>query len=139
MVEKSKKAFKYLVQNIKLNGSAVTPVRANVFSWQPTAKADIVVCNPPYITKSEMKTLQKEVKKEPNLALFGGNDGLKYYRFLTQNAGRFLKKGGKLLVEIGAEQGEDVLNLFKENGFENTQIFKDINQIGRVVLGTYNK
>ena len=139
LVEKSKKAFKYLTQNSKLNGFNGTAVRANIFNWVPCEKADIVLSNPPYITKKEMKTLQKEVKNEPSLALFGGNDGLKFYKFLTQNADRFLKNGGKLMVEIGAAQGADVINLFKANGFDDVQIFKDINQNDRVVLGTYNK
>lgn len=139
LVEKSKKAFKYLTQNIKLNDSTATAVRADIFKWTPAQKADIVLSNPPYVTKSEMKTLQKEVKNEPSLALFGGNDGLKFYKFLTQNADRFLKNGGKLMVEIGAEQGDEVQNLFKANGFDDVQIFKDINQNDRVVLGTYNK
>lgn len=137
LVEKSKKAFKYLLQNIKLNNSAATAIMSNIFSWHPPQKADMVICNPPYITKNEMKLLQKEVKNEPSLALFGGKDGLKYYKFLTQNAGRFLKSGGKLIVEIGAEQAQDVLNLFNEQGFEDTQIFKDISQNNRVVSGKY--
>lgn len=138
LVEKSKKAFKYLTQNAALNNSPVKFIRANIFKWRPKHRADMVICNPPYITKNEMKSLQKEVKNEPRLALFGGNDGLKYYKFLTQNAGRFLKSGGKMLVEIGAAQADDVLNLFKANGFEDVKVFKDINQNDRVVLGTFN-
>ena len=139
LVEKSRKAFAYLKENILLNGVNVKAVCADIFKWKPKTKVDIVICNPPYITKSEMLFLQKEVKKEPSLALYGGSDGLKFYRYLSQNATDFLKSGGKMLVEIGFSQAEDVKALFKASGFEQIEVFNDLSGNNRVVSAVYNK
>ena len=138
LVEKSRRAFGYLRQNVELNAANLTAVRADIFKWKPKTPADIVICNPPYITKLEMLTLQKEVKKEPVTALFGGTDGLKFYRLLCERAGEFLKKGGKMFVEIGYKQADDVKNLFENSGFEQVEVFKDFGGNDRVVSAVYN-
>ena len=85
-----------------------------------------------------MLTLQKEVKKEPVTALFGGTDGLKFYRLLCERAGEFLKKGGKMFVEIGYKQADDVKKLFENSGFEQVEVFKDFGGNDRVVSAIYN-
>ena len=138
LVEKSRRAFGYLRQNVELNAANLTAVRADIFKWKPKTPADIVICNPPYITKLEMLTLQKEVKKEPVTALFGGTDGLKFYRLLCERAGEFLKKGGKMFVEIGYKQADDVKKLFENSGFEQVEVFKDFGGNDRVVSAVYN-
>ena len=139
LVEKSRKAFKYLRQNVLLNKVELKAVQADIFKWKPTAPADIVICNPPYITKSEMVSLQKEVKNEPGLALYGGEDGLKFYRFLAQNAKNFLKFGGKMFVEIGYKQANEVKTLFEATGFEQVEVFKDLGGNDRVVSAVLKK
>ena len=138
LVEKSRRAFGYLRQNVELNAANLTAIRADIFKWKPKTPADIVICNPPYITKLEMLTLQKEVKKEPVTALFGGADGLKFYRLLCERAGEFLKKGGKMFVEIGYKQADDVKKLFENSGFEQVEVFKDFGGNDRVVSAIYN-
>lgn len=138
LVEKSRRAFGYLRQNVELNAANLTAIRADIFKWKPKTPADIVICNPPYITKLEMLTLQKEVKKEPVTALFGGTDGLKFYRLLCERAGEFLKKGGKMFVEIGYKQADDVKKLFENSGFEQVEVFKDFGGNDRVVSAVYN-
>ena len=137
LVEKSRKAFGYLKQNVDLNGVKANSIRADIFKWKPESAADIVICNPPYITKEEMHTLQKEVKREPVAALFGGRDGLKFYRFLSKSAHDFLKVGGKMFVEIGYSQGEEVSDLFKAAGFEQVEVFKDLCGNDRVVSAVF--
>ncbi|MBE6762368.1 MAG: peptide chain release factor N(5)-glutamine methyltransferase [Ruminococcaceae bacterium] len=139
LVEKSRKAFSYLKENAQLNGVKVSSVRADIFKWKPQNPADIVICNPPYITWNEMLHLQKEVKKEPTAALFGGNDGLKFYRFLCSKAKDFLKIGGKMFVEIGYKQADDVKALFESAGFEQIEVFKDLGGNDRVVSAVLNK
>ena len=139
LVEKSRKAFGYLTDNIELNNVNVNAVRADIFKWKPKNPADIVICNPPYVTFDEMLSLQREVKREPTAALFGGRDGLKFYRYLAERAGDFLKVGGKIFVEIGYKQADDVKALFKSAGFENIEVFKDIGGNDRVVSAVYNK
>ena len=138
LVEKSRRAFGYLRQNVELNAANLTAIRADIFKWKPKTPADIVICNPPYITKLEMLTLQKEVKKEPVTALFGGTDGLKFYRLLCERAREFLKKGGKMFVEIGYKQADDVKKLFENSGFEQVEVFKDFGGNDRVVSAVYN-
>ena len=133
LVEKSRKAFKYLKQNLAANPANTTAVLADIFKWKPNSLADVVICNPPYITKKEMAELQSEVKKEPTAALYGGEDGLKFYRFLITNAKRFLKPNGKMLVEIGYKQAEDVVALYKAAGFEQIEVKKDLGGNDRVV------
>ena len=86
-----------------------------------------------------MHSLQREVKKEPITALLGGKDGLKFYRYLTENAEKFLKIGGKMFVEIGFSQANDVKALFEAADFENVEVFKDLGGNDRVVSAVYSK
>jgi release factor glutamine methyltransferase len=73
---------------------------------------DFIVCNPPYIATETIQTLQREVRDyEPRLALDGGSDGLDFYRRLIPEAARLLRLGGRLILEIGADQGESVPEL----------------------------
>lgn len=100
-------------------------------------KYNIIVSNPPYITSSEMEGLPVDVQKEPHLALWGGFDGLDFYRKIIKQAPDFLETGGRLFVEIGSKQGQEVSCLFKENAFTNIEVIKDWNNLDRVVSGTY--
>lgn len=136
-VEKSLKAFRYLTRNIERNAAKVQPIRDDIFKFNPAKKADIVICNPPYITKKEMLGLEPQVKKEPKAALFGGKDGLKFYRFLSESVGRFLKTGGKIILEIGFKQGKAVAELFVSAGFAEVEVLQDISGNDRVVVATF--
>ncbi len=96
---------------------------------------DIVISNPPYISGKDMKALDKTVGEyEPHLALFGGQDGLEFYRIITENAAHFLNIGGVLAFEVGHTQAADVERLMK-NAFDDIQINKDYAGIERVVYG----
>lgn len=100
-------------------------------------KYDLIVSNPPYIPSAEIKTLQKEVKAfDPLAALDGGKDGLDFYRAIFQDAMTFLKPEGKVCVEIGLGQEDDVSRIATANGFGNVTVIKDLNQINRVIVGT---
>ena len=100
-----------------------------------TVKFDAIVSNPPYIQTSELKTLQKEVKCEPQLALDGGEDGLSFYRRILRDAPRFLADGGLLAVEIGINQAAAVKKLFEDANFADVTILNDLAGIERVVAG----
>ena len=73
---------------------------------------DMIVSNPPYLNWREMETLQREVTREPSLALDGGEDGLLFYRRIAAEYQAYLAPGGTLLMEIGYRQGDAVLSLF---------------------------
>lgn len=97
---------------------------------------DFIVSNPPYISESEIKTLGSNVRDyEPRLALDGGKDGLNFYRKITPEAERYLKKSGWLLFEIGYNQGKDVSKILNINGFKNIDILKDLAGLDRVAIG----
>lgn len=95
---------------------------------------DLIVSNPPYINSAVIETLADEVKSfDPRLALDGGPDGLAPYRVIAQEAGKRLKRGGRVLVEIGYDQGEAVTGLFEAAGFTDVTLHKDLNGLDRVV------
>lgn len=101
-----------------------------------TGKFDLIVSNPPYIPSAEIKTLQKEVQAfDPIKALDGGEDGSDFYRAIFENAASFLVPKGKVCVEIGIGQEDDVSEIAVANGYTNITVIKDLNQINRVVIG----
>ena len=96
-VEISDKAAEYIKKNAELNNTDLNIVKDDVLS-EKTAEIfsgiDAIVCNPPYLTADDMKSLQKEVTFEPETALFGGKDGLDFYRNITKLWKDCLKSGG---------------------------------------------
>lgn len=96
---------------------------------------DAVISNPPYIPTRELETLQAEVRREPRLALDGGEDGLNFYRRIISDAPKFLIGGGALAVEVGINQAAAVKALFVQNNFVDVEIIKDLAGIERVVAG----
>ena len=94
---------------------------------------DVIVCNPPYIRTDVIETLDKEVREhEPMLALDGGADGLDIYRRIAEEAPGYLKAGGRLLMEIGYDQAEEVAELLYKN-LQDVRIVKDLAGLDRVV------
>ena len=90
---------------------------------------DVISCNPPYLTGADMDALQPEVRFEPALALYGGEDGLAFYRRAAAQVRGFLKPGGRALFEVGAGQARAVSELLGGH----CEIYRDLNQIERVV------
>ena len=95
----------------------------------------MITANPPYLTAGDMQRLQKEVEFEPKEALFGGEDGLRFYRFISENFCRGLKDGGHLLFEVGASQADAVIEIMERSGFKNCCKIKDLCGIERVCVG----
>ncbi|MFM9414223.1 peptide chain release factor N(5)-glutamine methyltransferase [Peptococcus simiae] len=113
----------------------ITFAEGDLFApWQGQT-FDIITANPPYISSADMKTLPAEVRQEPHLALWGGEDGLDFYRRLAQEGPAYLRPGGYMACEIGAGQGEDVVRLFHQAGFQDLVIHYDWQGHDRVVLG----
>ncbi|WP_130805708.1 peptide chain release factor N(5)-glutamine methyltransferase [Senegalia massiliensis] len=99
-------------------------------------KMDIVVSNPPYIPSRDIDSLQIEVSKyEPRLALDGGDDGLVFYRYITEKAKEKLIDNGLLCYEIGYDQGESVKNIMGDNGYKEILVLKDLQGRDRAVIG----
>ena len=101
-------------------------------------KFDLIVSNPPYITGAEMLELDASVKNyEPHLALYGGEDGLDFYRSIAKNFAPALKAGGYLCFEFGMGQGDDVCRILAENGYTILERTRDYNDRERAVLAQY--
>ena len=77
-------------------------------------KFDLIVSNPPYIRTGDAKLLSQDVLNEPHIALFGGEDGLEFYRILAKECGTYLKPHGSIAFEIGFDQAESVKALLEE-------------------------
>ncbi len=137
--ELSDKAFPYLEANIRLNeADKVTAINADVLSDETVEAApmyDIILSNPPYLTAQDMRELEREVMHEPEMALFGGEDGLFFYREILAKWTKKLKQGGLFAVEIGITQEEDVMRIFRENGL-TADCRRDLCGVYRVVYGT---
>lgn len=140
-VELSSDAYGYLTRNITLNKSSVTPLfgsaldKAFLSSALPEGGLDLMVSNPPYISAGDMAVLDPLVTYEPATALYGGADGLDFYRALPPLAFSFLKPGGFLALEVGYDQGEAVEALLKAEGFLDIQRMRDLAGMERVVSG----
>lgn len=102
-------------------------------------KFDVIVSNPPYIRTSDIEGLMVDVKEyEPFEALCGGDDGLEFYRKITEQSTLLLRKDGMLAFEIGYDQRADVMDILAEKGFRNITSAKDLSGNDRVVLGFRN-
>ncbi|WP_242824230.1 peptide chain release factor N(5)-glutamine methyltransferase [[Clostridium] dakarense] len=113
-------------------------VKSDLFSAieDEDVEFDVIVSNPPYIRREDMKTLHTQVKDyEPYNALEGGVDGLDFYRDITKGSHEFLKQNGILAYEVGHDQAEDVCEIMKNNGYTKIYTKKDIQGIDRVVIG----
>ncbi|MBS4025495.1 MAG: peptide chain release factor N(5)-glutamine methyltransferase [Clostridia bacterium] len=121
------------LNNVKYTlGDIFSPFDKNIH------KFDIIVSNPPYIPDEEEHHLQIEVAKhEPRSALFGGFDGLDFYKRITKEAKDYLKKGSILAYEVGHNQGEDVKSILEEYNYVDVTIIKDLEERDRVVIGAF--
>jgi len=99
------------------------------------APFDLILSNPPYITRGKIETLAKEVKDhEPRLALDGGEDGLAFYRRIIPEAHFYLREGGWLLLEVALGQSGIISRMIEEGGnFLKPESIPDLSGIGRVV------
>ena len=135
LVEKSDEAFAYLKKNIKLNKAKnAEAVMGDICdsSLLSSVSPDLILSNPPYIKTNEIDTLQKEVRREPRMALDGGEDGYCFYNVLAENWLPKLKSGGMLAAECGEAQAEDISQMFFLAGYE-TDTINDLSGIQRVV------
>ncbi len=103
-------------------------------------KFDMIVSNPPYVTGKEMEELEPSVKDfEPHLALFGGEDGLDFYRSIAENYTDALKPGGYLCLEFGMGQGDAVCSILENKGYMILDRVRDYNDRERAVLAQYGR
>ena len=124
----SEKALEISKINANNNNVEINFIKSDMFK-NINEKFDIIVSNPPYIKTSEISKLSKDVQNEPVLALDGGEDGLKFYRLISEQINNYLKSDGILMMEIGFDQANQVRSIFK-----NAKIIKDYAKNDRVVI-----
>lgn len=140
----SKEALSVARKNIQRNhlGGRVSCVQVDAMEEPPAflGKFDMIVSNPPYVTAGEMEELPPSVKNfEPHMALYGGPDGLDFYRSITERYRSILKPGGFLCYEFGMGQGDAVCAILEENGFTVLERTRDYNDRERAVLAQYGR
>ncbi|QQN56032.1 peptide chain release factor N(5)-glutamine methyltransferase [Anaerococcus obesiensis] len=132
-VDISKKAIDLANENkIKLNINNVEFKESDIFS-NIDEKFDIIVSNPPYINKEDFEKLDKKLYYEPQNALYGGEDGLYFYKKIIKNAKNFLNKNGKIYLEIGYDQKDSISDLLEEYGYKQIKSYKDFNDFDRII------
>ena len=144
LADVSKEALAVAKKNIVRNhlSGRVSCIQADALN-KPSAflgKFDLIVSNPPYITAQEMRELPHSVCDfEPHLALFGGDDGLDFYRAIAKNFAQALKPGGYLCFEFGMGQGDGVCRILEENQYTILERTRDYNDIERAVIAQLNR
>lgn len=101
-------------------------------------KFDLIVSNPPYISRDEFAVLAPTVREfEPELALTDRGDGLSVTRWIITDAPKYLRGGGRLLLELGHDQADEVVRLLKNAGWNDVGTYEDLQGIKRVVSATF--
>lgn len=144
LADLSQEALNVAKQNTALNHMTgrVRCFQADATKPAPAflGKFDMIVSNPPYITGQEMKELPKSVADfEPHMALYGGEDGLDFYRSIAQHYTPALKPGGYLALEFGMGQGDDVCRILEAHGYTILERSRDYNDRERAVLAQYGR
>ncbi|MBR6622652.1 MAG: peptide chain release factor N(5)-glutamine methyltransferase [Ruminococcus sp.] len=137
-VELSDEALVYLRQNVSVNNTDIEIIQGDVLDENFSRRfsgLDIIVSNPPYLTGEEMQSLQTEVSYEPEKALYGGTDGLDFYRRMTALWKDSLKTGGWLAYEFGMGQHDAVKEILENNSFTDIELRIDGGGIIRTAAG----
>ena len=132
----SQEALKVARQNASNNKAQITFLEGSMLKplIEKGIKLDILVSNPPYIRLDEV--IEHSVKDyEPNVALFGGEDGLKFYRMIFEDASKVLKEKSLMFFEMGYDQKENLTKLAKTYFPDaEVKVFKDINNKDRMLM-----
>ena len=142
LADLSREALAVAKKNVVLHHMTgrVSCVQADAMGEPPAflGQFDMIVSNPPYIDATDMEGLEVSVRDfEPHMALYGGTDGLDFYRSITEKYRQNLKPGGYLCYEFGEDQGDDVCNILAENGFTVRRRVKDFYGTERAVIAQY--
>lgn len=139
-VDLSENALEVAKRNSIDNDADVEFINSDLFT-KVEDKYNVIISNPPYIKSSVINTLDEEVKlHEPIMALDGTEDGLEFYRNISQEATKhFIDNEGMLFYEIGCEQADDVSRILRKNGYTQIKVIKDLAGLDRGVSAKYCK
>lgn len=131
----SDKAIEIAKKNAQANGVNISWKQSDLWEQWGTKTWDLMVANPPYIKTEVIHHLSQEVRKEPLIALDGGEDGLVLYKKIIGQAYQHLKEKGWLCLEIGYDQKEEVMELLEQEGkYKNIKCIQDLAGLDRVIM-----
>ena len=136
----SESALKIAIKNAMLNNvvNQIEFIKSNWCSNLKDAKFEYIVSNPPYIDSADKPYMSQEtLLYEPENACFADNNGLIFYDKIISEATYFLKKGGKILLEIGFNQSKSVVSVLEKHQFTEIVIIKDLSSHDRVIRATF--
>ena len=136
----SESALKIAIKNAMLNNvvNKIEFIKSNWYSNLKDAKFEYIVSNPPYIDSADKPYMSQEtLLYEPENACFADNNGLIFYDKIISEATYFLKKGGKILLEIGFNQSKSVVSVLEKHQFTEIVIIKDLSSHDRVIRATF--
>lgn len=142
LMDISSKALKIVNKNCILNNvSNYVVKKSDLFTnIEKDMTYDIITANPPYLSIKEMDELPKNVEHEPKISLFGGEDGLDFYRKIASEAYKYLNNNGCLIMEIGYKNATDVIKIINDLGiYKDIQLLQDINKKDRVIKCHFQK
>lgn len=134
-IERYTEAFEILCENCRRFGG-IEAIQADALDHGTAGsfkELDVITANPPYLTKKDIQSLQREVEYEPMTALFGGDDGLDFYRVLSKVWHGSLRDGGGIFYEIGLGQQDSVSEILSTSGYRDIRFAKDLTDRIRVV------
>ena len=138
-IDISENALKVASKNAQRLEAKVRFIKSDLFKNLKNMKFDIIVSNPPYIKKEDIKFLSEDVQKEPQIALDGGYDGLDFYRKISKQAIDYLKFGSFLCFEIGYDQKEEVTEIIENlEHYKGTYCKKDLCGNDRIIITQVN-
>ncbi|MDR0323584.1 MAG: peptide chain release factor N(5)-glutamine methyltransferase [Treponema sp.] len=123
--------------NLLLGKNTVNFYHGDLFDALPAQQYSLIVSNPPYIASNEIKTLRREVQKEPRIALDGGISGLSIIERIIERAHLFLKRGGIILIEADPRQMKKIESSLEKRNFRDIKLYKDLSGRERVIGGKY--
>ena len=119
-------------QKLRIN-NRLRLFKSNIDNFN-TGKYDLIVSNPPYIKKSNLKCLEKDIGFEPKQALDGGLDGLSEIRKVIIKSSELIKRGGHFIIEIGFDQKNKVKKILRDKGFYIKKTVKDLSDHDRCIV-----
>ena len=114
-------------------------IKSDIFENIKSEKFDLIISNPPYISKENMKNISAEVEKEPTAALYGGESGLRIIKSIIEAAAQYMNNSAFLLLEISSDQGESVVEIAKKSGFKKVSLEKDLTDRVRFIKCQYGR
>lgn len=135
-IDISKEAVDIAANNAVINKvtSRIEFLISDMFDNINKKKFDIIISNPPYITREEFKTLEQELLFEPKNALVSEDNGLFFYNKIAKNSKEYLNNNGIIVVELNSNMSQKIVELFEKYGFVKIKIIKDYANLDRVLV-----